>query len=136
VQRAVETWNKEIKEAECAAGVLQPENTTVSNKEDVVMSDGHSTTTLDDESYFPEVVLDWDLHKSLVKCSDIVSKELTIVSRNGELTTSIFISAQSYTFKWHRTVSDKVVRALLEVMPNKKLTNISSTKGPCIRMLK
>ena len=92
MQQAVENWDKEMEETECAAEMLQSENTMVSNKEDIIMSNGLLITFPNDKSYFPEVVLDWDYHKSLVKCSDIVSKVLAIAGQNSELTTSMFIS--------------------------------------------
>jgi hypothetical protein len=63
-------------------------------------------------------------------------QSLAITGRNDELTTLKFIMTQEHTFKWHRTVSDKVARTLLKITSNEKLINKSNTKGPLVRMLK
>jgi hypothetical protein len=125
-----------MKATEHSAGALQTESEADTNKENTLMSNRHTDSQSDEENYFPEVVLKWDFHKSLVSYPDTVSEVLIIVSKNGELTTSKFITVDEHTFKWHRTMSNKVARALLGVAPDTTLKNKKGTKGSLITMLK
>jgi hypothetical protein len=98
-----------------SAGMLQMENTSPNNTEDSIMTDKPVTTLPDAKEYFPDTILDWDTHHFLVNNPDKKSDELTVAGKHGELTTHLYIYAQKYKFKWHRTVSETVSRALLGI---------------------
>jgi hypothetical protein len=120
-------------EEEQSAGTLQMENVTQGNNEDVTMSGPSSPCLTSPIDYFPPLILDWEEHKVLVKNPIEVSQEIIVAKRKNKL---LYIYTEEYTFKWHKTVSEIVARALVGVKINETLTYNRGDKGTILRALK